>query len=104
VAGPSGLSLEDGVEPSYSLVALALAGLAILLRRSASVPRRSLRAFVYGTALSLLGAVGLGLLGLFVAVRESQFTVGLLYTLAGALLALRPPPTIQLSSPGGAES
>ena len=79
----------------YSLPALALAALAILTRRSAVGPRSSLRAFVYGSVVSMLGAVGLGLLGLFVTLRDQQATLGLLYALAGALLVLRPPPVLR---------
>lgn len=87
---------SEEIEGPYSLAALALAAVAILLRRSSAAPRRSLRAFVYGSVLSLLGAVGLGVLGLFVALHESLTTIGLLYTLAGALLALRPPATLEV--------
>lgn len=94
----------DTTTARYSPLALALAAVAILLRRSSTGPRRSLRTFVYGSVVSLLGAVGLGLLGLFVALRESQLSMGLLYTLAGALLALRPPPTLRTDAGGGAES
>lgn len=83
----------DEVTSTYSLAALALAGLAIVLR-PAVTSTRSLRSFVYGSVVSMLGAVGLGLLGLLVALRESQTSVGLLYALAGTLLVLRPPPTI----------
>lgn len=80
---------------TWSIAALALAGTSILLRRSLVAPR-SLRAFVYGSVISILGAVGLGLLGLYVALRESQMIVGLLYTLAGVLLLLRPPATLEI--------
>jgi hypothetical protein len=85
----------------FSLVALALAAVAILLRRSLVAPR-SLRAFVYGSVISMLGAVGLGLLGLYVALHQSQALVGLLYTLAGVLLLLRPPATLGVD--GGQDS
>ena len=82
---------DDEVRPLYSWLALALAATAILTRRSGSRPEGSLRGFVYGSLLSMVAAAGLGLLGLYVAVREAQTTVGLLYTLAGALLVLRAP-------------
>ena len=84
----------DDVSGSYSVAALALAAIAILLRRSGMALQHSLRSFVYGSVISMLSAVGLGLLGLYVALRESQTSVGLLYTLAGVLLVLRPPPTL----------
>ncbi|MGH0032115.1 MAG: hypothetical protein ACQGVC_20180 [Myxococcota bacterium] len=103
LAGATGQDPAGTLPRAYSFTALALAAVAILLRRSSAGPRRSLRAFVYGSVVSLLGAVGLGLLGLFVALREAQTSVGLLYTLAGALLVLRPPARIALAD-GDAEA
>jgi len=91
----------DDVRPLYSWVALALAGTAILTRRSGARPSGSLRVFVYGSLLSMVAAAGLGILGMLVAVRESQTTVGLLYTLAGALLVLRPPAVLGSSAEAG---
>ena len=79
----------------YSWVALALAGTAILTRRSGFAASRSLRGLVYGSLVSMVAAAGLGILGLAVALREAQTTVGLLYTLAGALLVLRPPAPVR---------
>ncbi len=39
----------------------------------------------------MMAAAGLGILGMLVAMVESQHSIGLLYTLAGTLLVLRPP-------------
>ncbi len=88
-AGPE--AGAEGSGRSYSGVALALAVTAILTRRTAPLRSGSLRRLLYGALVSMLAAVGLGLLGAVVALRESQTQVGLLYTLAGALLVLRPP-------------
>lgn len=85
---------------TYSWIAIALAAAAILLRRPARRPHHALRRFLYGTALSMLAATGLGVLGIVVTLRESQTTTGLLYTLAGALLVLRPPPVLGPPSSG----
>jgi hypothetical protein len=82
---------RDDVEDLYSWVALALAVTAILARRSGVRPKGSLRRYVYGSLVGLMAAAGLGVLGLVVALGEGQATVGLLYTLAGTLLVLRPP-------------
>ncbi len=84
-------SPRDEVGGMYSWVALALAATAILTRRSGAAATGSLRGFIYASLVSMMAAAGLGILGMLVALIESQNTIGLLYTLAGALLALRPP-------------
>lgn len=81
-----------------SLVALALAAVAIFARRSLR-PGRPGRAFVYATLASFVCVAGLGLLGVYVALARDQTTPGLLYTLAGALLGLRPPPRLLAPPP-----
>lgn len=83
---------ETGNHPG---VALGLAAVAILARRSLR-PWRPDRRFVYTTLASLLCVAGLGLLGVYVGVARDQTTAGLLYTLAGTLLGLRPPPRISV--------
>jgi len=88
------------IEGAYSWVALVLAATAILTRRTGIAPRTSLRSFIYASLASLVAAAGLGMLGLLVALKESQNTVGLLYTLAGALLVLRPPAMLGGSASG----
>lgn len=91
VSFSSGEPPRDAVGSFYSWIALFLAGTAILTRRTSASPKRSLRGHVYGSLVSLMAAVGLGVLGLVVALREGQASVGLLYTLAGTLLVLRRP-------------
>lgn len=96
------LALRAGAEPGaevdrrVALAALALAGASILLRRSLRA-RASARSFVIRQVASVLCAVGLGLLGALLAMREGQWQVGLLYNLAGALLLLRPPARFTLA-------
>lgn len=72
--------------------AIVLAALAILSRRSVAGGAR-LRVFLYTTVASLVSCVGLGVLGVFMAAR-GQPAVGALYTLAGAVLLLSPPPRL----------
>ncbi len=84
-------SSGDEVRGMYSWVALALAATAILTRRSRAAASGSLRGFIYASLVSMMAATGLGILGMLVALIESQNTIGLLYTLAGALRVLRPP-------------
>ncbi len=84
-------SPPDEVGGLYSWVALALAATAILTRRSGAAASSSLRGFIYASLVSMMAAAGLGILGMLVALIKSQNTVGLLYTLAGTLLVLRPP-------------
>lgn len=88
-------SPSDGeVERAYSIAALGLAALSMLSRRSVSARASNLRGFVYASLASILAAVGLGVLGIVVAARTDEFSTGLLYALAGALLLLRPPPRL----------
>lgn len=84
----------EGGDRSYSWLALTFAVTAILTRRTAPLRAGSLRWLLYGALVSMLAAVSLGVLGAVVALYESQTQVGLLYTLAGALLVLRPPATL----------
>jgi hypothetical protein len=85
---------------AYSWSALALAAVAILARRTGTSAVRSVRRYVYGALVSMVAAAGLGMLGMLVALRESQSSTGLLYVLAGALLVLRPPAPLARSTPG----
>jgi hypothetical protein len=103
-----GIAALAGPEPDpnrevgrgYSWIAVALAAIAIVMRRTGG-RAFSVRRFVYGALVSLVAAAGLGVLGLLVALRESQATTGLLYVLAGALLVLRPPATLARPTPAG---
>lgn len=94
-------AVTDPVGGMYSWVALGLAATAIVARRSSSAASGSLRSFVYASVASMVAASGLGVLGILVALTESQTTVGLLYTLAGTLLVLRPPTPVQDSAGSG---
>ena len=85
----------------YSWVALALAATAILTRRSTAAASGSLRSFIYASLISMVAAAGLGILGMLVAMVESQHSIGLLYTLAGTLLVLRPPTPLKYSARTG---
>jgi hypothetical protein len=94
---------QGEVDRVYSLVALGLAAGSMLARRSVGPRAPRLRAFVYAALGSILCAVGLGVLGIVVALRTQEFSIGLLYALAGALLLLRPPPRLaQAPSDGSA--
>ena len=94
-------SPRDEVGGMYSWVALALAATAILTRRSGAAASGSLRGFIYASLVSMMAAAGLGILGMLVAMVESQHSVGLLYTLAGTLLVLRPPALLKDSEGTG---
>jgi hypothetical protein len=78
-----------GVDRPVTFGALALASVSVLARRSFG-GAVSARAFVTRHVASVLAAVGLGLLGGFVALREGQWQIGLLYEVAAALLLFRP--------------
>lgn len=78
------------VDRRYTLAALALAAASIFTRRS--VPGADPVRLVALQRASCSAAALLGLLGLALAVREQQPSVGLLYCVAGALLLLRPAP------------
>ena len=100
VIAASGQTERHGEPPApdnpYGVVALALAAGAILSRRSVATPSRPTRGFVYASVASLVCAGGLGLLGVAAGSDGGHTSTGLLYALAGALLSLRPPPTIAL--------
>jgi len=91
------------VDRLYSFTALGLAAVSILARRSVGA-RKKLRSYVYASLASMLGAVGLGVLGIVVAVGTNEFSFALLYALAGALLLLRPPPQLVPAAPPGGET
>ena len=92
---------RDEVGSMYSWVALALAATAIFTRRSGRAASGSLRGFIYASLVSMMAAAGLGILGMLVALIESEYRAGLLYTLAGALLVLRPPTPLKGSAGTG---
>jgi len=90
-AGLSEPPAHDGIDRIYSIAALGLAAGSILLRRSAISRGNEPRLAVSRSLGSLILAAGLGLLGVVVAMREGAGSIGLLYTLAGGFLSLRPP-------------
>ena len=94
---------EGEVENIYSMSALGLAAVSMLARRSVGPRSHQLRVFVYATLASMLSAVGLGALGIVVALRTDEFSVGLLYALAGALLLLRPPAMLTQAPSNGSD-
>jgi hypothetical protein len=89
--GLSDPASHDGIDRIYSIAALGLAAGSILLRRSALSRSDDPRTAVGRSLGGLILSAGLGLLGVVVALREGAGSIGLLYTLAGGFLSLRPP-------------
>jgi hypothetical protein len=89
--GLSDPAAHDGIDRIYSIAALGLAAGSILLRRSALSRGGDPRTAVGRSLGGLILSAGLGLLGVVVAMREGAGSIGLLYTLAGGFLSLRPP-------------
>ena len=85
------------VDRGFGIAALALATASIIARRA--TPARRLRPgpLVLLLASPLL-AGGVGLIGVVLAVGGGPRQVALLYVLGGAILALRPPPPIDVKS------
>jgi len=89
---------DANVDRRITYVALALAGISILTRRS--VPNMaSPRSFVATQIASVMCSVGLGLLGAVLAARHGQWQVGLLYNVAAALLLFRAPAATRAPEP-----
>jgi hypothetical protein len=91
---------RDGIDRIYSVAALGLAAGSILLRRSAIARGDDPRVAVGRSLGGLILSAGLGILGVVVAMREGAGSIGLLYTLAGGFLSLRPPVRIVDSGRG----
>lgn len=72
--------------------ALGLALFGILARRAATSPQLGPRLIVGFGLASLLASAALGLLGVYLAWTQDAVQTGLVYTLAGVIFALRPPP------------
>ena len=87
-----------GIARGYAYAATALAAVAILTR-----PRRAAvanpRSHVAFSLASLLSAGGVGLVGVAAALAGTPRTTALLYVLAGAIFALRPPQPIAARPP-----
>jgi hypothetical protein len=91
---------EASADHRITYLALALAGVSILTRRS--VPNTtSPRAFVAAQIASVVCSVALGLLGAVLAARHGQWQVGLLYNVAAALLLFRAPAASAAPLPRG---
>lgn len=75
----------------YTWVALALAALCILAR-GIGITRPDSPERVTWILVSLSAAAAIGLLGVAVAVQHGEQQAGLLYTVGGAILTLRPLP------------
>ena len=85
------------VDRGFGITALALAAASIIARRAAPARRLRPGALVLLLASPLL-AGGVGLIGVALAVGGGPRQVALLYVLGGAILALRPPPPIDMQS------
>jgi len=94
-AGAAAESGESGPAPppAYWAAAVALAAVSIVGGGPARRGALSRRA-VTGLVASLLSAGALGLLGVALALAEGLWRAALLYTVAGLLLAIRPPPRL----------
>jgi hypothetical protein len=97
-SGASGAERAGELPQGYTIAAVLLGGASILFRRSVVDPGADPRRAVWRTLASLILAGGLGLLGVAAAVREGDGTAGLLYAVAGGLLAVRPPPRFGLAA------
>jgi len=85
------------VDRGFGIAALALAAASIIARRAAPARRLRPGPLVLLLASPLL-AGGVGLIGVVLAVGGGPRQVALLYVLGGAILALRPPPPIDMQS------
>ena len=85
------------VDRGFGIAALALAAASIIARRVAPAPQPSHAHLVRLVASPLL-AGGVGLVGVVLALGGGPRNVAFLYVLGGAILALRPPPPIDVQS------
>ncbi len=86
----SGGEAADASRDGFFQAAIALA-VASILARAASVSPRPPRTRIRLALLSLVLTGGIGVVAVACAVIEGQRDAPLLYTLGGAILALRPP-------------
>jgi hypothetical protein len=105
-AGAIALCAEPGTPPisaetqrSYTIVAVALAAASILTRRRPSTPVANPGAHAILSSVSLLCAGGLGIAGVAFALAGGARNTALVYALAGAIFALRPPKPIPSRPP-----
>ena len=76
----------------FTLVAIALAAVSIIARRTAEVPRAAPRQRVIGVLVGYLAAAGIAIVGVAAAVGAGEKRSGLIFALAAAIFSLRPPP------------
>ena len=98
VASTSGNPAHAGQSDlqGFTWVAIALAVLCILAR-GVGIARPDSPARVTWILISLTAAAAIGLLGVAVAVQHGERQSGLLYTVGGAILTLRPLPGVVAS-------
>ena len=94
IAAGAGESQVDVPGRSYTVAALALAALSIGGRLIANAPKTASHTSVRLLLASLALAVGIGVVGLLVSLEEGLWKTGLFYTLAGGMLAMRPPTAV----------
>lgn len=88
---------SGAVDRGFGFAALGLAAASIVARRT--TPATKLRpGHLVPLLASLLFAGGVGLVGVVLTVGGGPRRVALLYVLGGAILALRPPPPIDVQS------
>jgi hypothetical protein len=93
-AKPGTSSISEGEQRSYTTVAVALAAASILTRRRPSARVVNPRLHLISSLASLLCAGGLGVAGVALALAGGARSTALVYALAGAIFALRPPKPI----------
>jgi hypothetical protein len=93
-------SPAEGSPRSLAYLAAGLGGVAILTRRRQVGAIRNLRAHLVLCVTSGLCAGGVGLVGVAVAAAGGTRTTALVYVLAGAIFALRPPPPVTAAPSG----
>jgi hypothetical protein len=98
-AEPEGPTRPDGAGRSITYAAVALAAASILTRRRSTAPVANPRAHVALCLVSLLAACGVGIAGVAAAVAGGPRTSALVYVLAGAIFALRPPKPVASGAP-----
>jgi hypothetical protein len=94
VVAVSGKAASDASTPGadgFTHAAIALAVLSILTRRRQPGRPEAVRAHVGLGLVSLVAAAGVGIVGVAAAIAGTPRTAALIYVLAGAIFALRPP-------------
>jgi hypothetical protein len=97
-AEPAAAAGAAGIPRGFAYGATALAAVAILTRRRRAAVANP-RAHVGLSLASLLSACGVGVVGVAAALAGTPRTTALVYVLAGAIFALRPPQPIAARPP-----